>query len=248
MDVIGSQREFTTHWMGALCAYGEQLGLPLSERKADLLLRHLWLVLSEGRVVNLTSIADPSEAIVKHVVDSMLVYRAQPECDGMFIDMGTGAGYPGIVYGILSNAEGVLLDSVARKIDFCQYAIKCLGLTKLTCVRNRVEEYARQHQGEYQRVLSRAVDEPAILMEYAQPLMELRGTLITTSGSLTNALVDRAEKVADLLGFRSVSRETLSLPHAMGTRTIDVYEKVAPAEISLPRKVGLAKKRPLYVD
>lgn len=241
-----SERDFASHWLGTLLAYGEDLDLSLTEDKAELLLRHLWLVLSEGRVVNLTAITDPATAIVRHVVDSMLIYSALSHHSGRFIDIGTGAGYPGIVYAILSEDEGVLLDSVVRKIDFCRYAVRKLGLTKVLCERDRVEEYAVTHEAEFDVVLSRAMDEPAIIMEYAQPLLATKGRLVTASGSISAELDDHATRTAHLLGFRSVSRETRTLPHNQGKRTIDIYEKKGESEIALPRRIGAAKKRPLY--
>ena len=218
-------------------------GIELDDRQSKLLLRHLQLVLEKNQQVNLTRIVDPVEAVRLHIIDSLLL--ARHVTGSTFIDIGTGAGYPGIPLGVVTDARGVLLDSIAKKTDAVKAFIRDLGLTgELTVVCDRVESYALDHRYEFSCVVARAVAPTEVLLEYASPLLEDGGTLVVTKG---DAVEDEAEiaRVAALCGFQDVSRETLELPCYSGLRVVSVFKKVEKEKVKLPRRVGMARKRPL---
>lgn len=226
-----------------------QYRLEVSGEKAELMVRHLMLVIEKNRVMNLTRIVDEKDAITKHVVDSLLFARVVDGADapdGAFVDIGTGAGFPGIPFAIMSNVPGVLLDSVAKKIGAVTEFIHELGLeSALEAQPARVEEFARNHRESYAVVMARAVAELNVLVEYAAPLLVRNGVLVVSKGRITDEELVDGDYAAKLCGMRRVSRETLELPHEAGHRELITYRKVRKPSLKLPRSVGVAKHKPL---
>ena len=221
------------------------MGVALDALQCVRLLTHLWLVLQENEHLNLTSINDPLKAITKHIVDSLLfldAYRAQ---EGPYLDMGTGAGYPGIVLEIMDPCSGVLLDSRVKKMAACEKFCGELGLSDVACRAERVEDYAREHRDEYSTITARALAPLGVLLEYAQPLLAPGGRLIAGKGILGSDELSHGNKVAELLGFVTVSRETFELPRNAGQRDVIIFQKIGETSMRLPRRAGMAIKRPL---
>lgn len=211
-----------------------------------MLLQHLDLVLKKNEVLNLTRITEPNKAIDLHILDSLLIYPRFSETSGTFIDIGTGAGYPGIPLAIMSGRNGVLMDSVSKKITACEEFIDALGLHKrLECTNERAEAYALTHKKAFGAVVARAVAPLGILIEYASPLLSDHGALIVTKGRLSDEECSQGNKTADICGMEIVSRETIELPSDGGHREILEYRKTKVPKVDLPRPIGEAKKHPL---
>lgn len=224
----------------------DRMDIPLTDEKSSLLLKQLRLVLEANRGLNLTAIRDPWEAVIKHTVDSMTFYPLYHDHAGRYLDMGTGAGYPGMVLEILEPRDGVLLDSVAKKIDACRHIGHELGLSDIQYVAERVELFAQQEPEAFGVITARAVAPIGVLLEYSQPLLETGGILILSKGILGYEEEAQGEKVASLVGLECVSRETLELPGGAGTRTILEYAKTGVSKVQLPRSIGRATKQPLW--
>lgn len=226
----------------------DAFGIDCDESRARLLLRHLSLVIEKNRVVNLTRITSPEEALQLHVVDSLLpLASAEVRLSGdmRFVDLGTGAGYPGIPLSIMTDAAGLLIDSVGKKVAAVSEFAEQLGLSGVLALHTRVEELPAKYLGAQEYVFARAVAQANVLVEYATPLLRARGRLVLEKGRPTQEEVDASRRAADICGMRLVSRETFELPHQLGHREILVYEKVSRPKIKLPRRTGLAKKEPL---
>lgn len=230
------------------------LGLEVPDRDQQLLLAHLDLVLEANQCVNLTRITDPSEAVTLHIVDSLLLYRyfsaSQEKTHLPFLDIGTGAGFPGIPLSIVSHKKGVLVDSTQKKIKEVSSFISTLRLGRQLETRAiRAEALSSNSTpnstSKYGTVVARAVGQIATLLEYASPLLCKHGSLILSKGKLTDKEYDDGDYAAELLGMKNVSHETLSLPHDAGTRTILCYTKECPSRIKLPRRTGMAQHHPL---
>ncbi len=221
------------------------MGVVIDDLQCTQLLTHLWLVLSANEQVNLTAITSPEEAITKHVVDSLLFLKPYREGAGRYLDMGTGAGYPGIVLEIMEPRPGVLLDSRNKKIDACRRFCDELGLVDVACCAERIEDHAREHREDYGTITARALAPLGVILEYAQPLLTPGGYVIASKGSLSGEELKHGSEVAELLGFEGVSCETFQLPRGAGKREILVYRKVGDSSVRLPRKAGMATKRPL---
>ena len=245
MGIITERTLFIAEHSVILRDEASLIGIRLSEEQSRQLLTHLWMTLKANHFINLTAITDHSEALIKHIIDSLVFLTHYNSQTGKYLDMGTGAGYPGIVLEIMKPREGVLLDARAKKIEACQYFIKELGLHQVACLAERIEDHARSNPEAYGTVTARALAPLGVTLEYAQPLLAYGGCLITSKGHMDQEERTHGEEVAKRLGFQNVSRETLSLPGLAGQREVIVYKKVDDSEVKLPRKTGMATKRPL---
>lgn len=216
----------------------------------ELLLRHLDLVVEKNKVVNLTRIVDEQDAIVLHVIDSLLmlpVVEAQGfSDDSRYLDMGTGAGFPGIPIGIMTGARGLLVDSVGKKVAAVQEFINGLSLQdRLDAAAERVEQLALEQPNSFDLVTARAVADTGILVEYASPLLSNGGKLCILKANIDRLEIKRGDKTASLVGMSRVSRETFELPMGKGHREILIYTKTGIPKVKVPRAIGMAKKKPL---
>ncbi len=229
----------------------EPYGIETDDGQRRLLLTHLDLVVEKNRVMNLTRIVDPDDAIVRHVVDSLLLLPSFGEFQGQagqtsFVDIGTGAGFPGIPLGIMTEYHGVLIDSVAKKVTAVNEFIDELGLSnRLTAQAIRAEELAKKQKSSFDLVTARAVADLGILVEYASPLLKMGGRLVVSKARITDDEIERGIKTSALVGMKHVSRETYELPNDEGHREVLVFVREGSCKVKLPRQVGMAKHKPL---
>lgn len=244
---MGDQQfeELTAQLMRELSTYG----IDCAETQARLMIGHLQLVIEKNKIVNLTRILDPVDGVTLHIVDSLLPLAcdAVRSCDlKSFVDIGTGAGFPGVPFGILTSAKGTLVDSVNKKVSAVNEFIASLELPNLSALHARVEELPSQGFVKEDIVIARAVAQSRVLIEYATPLLRKNGILILEKALLSDEELEDARLTADICGLSLVSRETFELPRELGHREILVYEKSRPSRVKLPRRVGLAKSEPLF--
>ena len=230
-----------------LIGYCSQLDLDLDLSDAELCVRHLLMVNQVNQYMNLTRISDIHEALVLHVVDSLSLTRDLPIEPERFLDMGTGAGFPGIPFAIYTGCEGVLLDSVGKKINAVNAFITELGLDAVTAVHDRCESYASKHASEFDTVFARAVGQMNLIVEYATPFIEEDGYLVMAKANPSDEERRIADKTAELCGLELVGVDEFDLPCDLGHRTVFLYQKVSKPKVKLPRAVGLAKKQPLVI-
>lgn len=223
-------------------------GIRCSSKQAQLLLQHLALVIEKNKIINLTRITSQEEARILHVVDSLLTLSCELVDlgeDSHFIDMGTGAGFPGVPLGIMTGAYGVLIDSVGKKTtavnEFCQK----LSLANLSACHSRLEEIPPELLSSQDYVFARAVAQSNTLLELATPYLKHGGLVVLQKANPSEEEVLSAERAAKVCGLKNVSRETFELPHGLGHREVVIYKKVAKADVKLPRKNGEAKRNPL---
>lgn len=233
--------------IGELADMLSAYGIETTDKQRRLLLRHLELVMEKNRVMNLTRISDWYSGMVLHILDSLLL---APVCakapSGTFLDMGTGAGYPGIPLGIVSGREGLLVDSVGKKVNAVKGFVEQLGLdAQLSCEHVRVEDLARRRRNSFSLVVARALAQTNVLVEYATPLLVPGGSLVLAKGNLSEDEFEAGVAAADICGLECVSRETRELPDGMGHREILAFERVGRSSARLPRKAGEAKRHPL---
>ena len=235
---------YTQTLIDALSSFGIQC----DEKRASLLLGHLDLLVQKNKVLNLTRITDLDEALILHVVDSLLPLACDSVSlgsDDSFVDIGTGGGFPGIPLGVMTGAKGLLVDSVGKKVAAVSEFVGELGLSNLNTEHIRVEELAREKPGHFDFVFARAVAQTNVLVEYAAPLLKHGGRLVVQKGRPDEIEVMVANRAASICGMKSVSRETFELPQGLGHREILVFEKVKKSKIALPRRTGMAKSDPL---
>lgn len=222
-----------------------QIEIEISREQALLCVQHLLYVQQVNEYMNLTRINDLREALVLHIVDSLSLTRSLPIDPERFLDMGTGAGFPGIPFHILLGCEGVLLDSVGKKISAVNAFIDKLNLEGVVGVHDRLEAYAQKHRGSFDMVLARAVGQLNTIIEYGTPFLEDGGYLVLAKANPSQEEVKSGSKTAEICGLEFVGCDEFELPCELGHRSVLMYQKVEEPRIKLPRPVGIAKKTPL---
>lgn len=233
-----------------LFGYLDDYGILATSNQVQGLLRHLDLVIEKNKVVNLTRITNVEDALVLHILDSLLpltLPEVSERLSKAYLDMGTGAGFPGIPIGLLSGSQGVLIDSVGKKISAVNEFCDELGLKKVHGEHGRLEELAVTHRGEFGLVFARAVAQANVLVEYASPFLAKNGMLVLEKANPLMAEINASNKAAKICGMRMLEPVEFELPHDLGHRTILLYVKDGSPSIKLPRRTGLAKQSPLGV-
>ncbi len=235
-----------------LMGYVAQLGLTIDAEAARKLVDYLVLMLRQNETMNLTAIKEWDKAMILHLVDSLVVL---PEFEAAinkkpklpFLDMGSGAGLPGIPLAlVMGQAHGVLCDSVKKKMTAVEGFIAELGLSeRLSTSTQRLEELGSARRGQFGCITARALASLPVLIEYATPLLAKGGSFIAIKGRPEKDEIQAGSKAAQICGLAVQSTRTVELPGDSGERTIIVYEKVVETTIKLPRNVGEASKKPL---
>lgn len=228
-----------------LVSFCSELDIDLGMRSAEDCVKHLLYVEQVNQYMNLTRITDIHDALILHVVDSLALARALPIDPERFLDMGTGAGFPGIPFALYSDAQGVLLDSVGKKVSACTSFIDALEIEGVQAVHGRCEEYACDAAQSFDIVFARAVGQMALILEYGTPFLEDDGYLVVAKANPENEEITLASKTARICGLDLIGKDEFELPCDMGHREVFLYQKVGDSRIKLPRAVGLAKKQPL---
>ncbi len=233
-----------------LSGYLTDYGIQASANQVQGLLKHLELVIEKNKVVNLTRITNVEEALVLHILDSLLpltLPEVSERLSKAYLDMGTGAGFPGIPIGLLSGSQGVLIDSVGKKISAVNEFCDELGLEKVHGKHGRLEELAVTHRGEFGLVFARAVAQANVLVEYATPFLAKNGMLVLEKAKPEMTEINASNKAAKICGLRMLEPVEFELPNELGHRTILMYIKENQPSIKLPRRTGLAKQSPLGI-
>ncbi|MBO7674540.1 MAG: 16S rRNA (guanine(527)-N(7))-methyltransferase RsmG [Atopobiaceae bacterium] len=221
----------------------------LSDDATCKLAQHLQLVIDKNRTVNLTRIDGFEDGAYLHVLDSLLLISAFADAPaGPFVDVGTGAGFPGIPLAIATGRKALLVDSVGKKAAAVEEFVQALGLDKQVEVSNaRIEELGRLRRGRYAVVTARAVAQTNVLVEYATPLLKKGGRLVVAKARPAEEEIEAAQRAARICGLKYVSRETFELPDDRGHREVLSFERVGNPSVKLPRAVGMAQHHPLGV-
>lgn len=234
-----------------LCYLVGAYDIVLTVKEADVLYKHFCSMRAYNKTTNLTRITDTWNALVLHYLDSLLNLLVMQNLNidmhtQTILDIGTGAGFPGIPLSIKMPKKLVLCDSVGKKAKFLSDYMRAYGVDDHIYIENkRVEELSPQYNYQFSLIVTRAVARLSILLEYASPLLQHNGLLICSKAQLSDEEIQHAEKITSLCGFTCVSRETLELPLQMGHREFVVYCKENKEKIKLPRNIGDAVHKPL---
>lgn len=220
-------------------------GLELQDNELQVCLEHLLYVMQVNEYINLTRITNVHEALILHILDSLsFLPHVQVDC-GSLLDMGSGAGFPGIPIAACSNLSVTLLDSVGKKIKADNAIIDQLVLKNVHGDHDRLESFALAHSGQFDYVVARALAPLPMLIEYAAPFLNLNGHLVLSKGNPSSDELESGSKAAAICGFKFVSSEEFELPNNLGHRQILTYIKKSDSKIDLPRSIGEAKRNPL---
>ena len=209
--------------------------------------KYMELLLEWNEKINLTAIIDPKEIILKHFVDSLTISK-YIEKNAYLVDVGTGAGFPGIPLKIYrEDINMVLVDSLNKRINFLNEVINELGLEKIETVHGRAEEFGRnkKYREKFDISTSRAVANMSTLSEYLMPCIKKDGLVIAMKGSEVEMELEKAKKAIEILGGQLLKTEKFELPNSDIKRNIVLIKKGKETPIKYPRKPGTPVKEPL---
>ncbi len=236
--------------MDTLASFARELmGLELTPEQLRSFQTYAVDLIEWNRRVNLTAITDPHGIEIKHFLDSLTALLAiRPDAGIRVVDVGTGAGFPGIPLKIVCpGIELVLLESVGKKVRFLEHIVRKLGLTGVDVVRARAEEMGRdpQYREQFDLVIARAVAWMPVLVEYLLPLCKIGGHCLAYKGENAHAEVLEAEGALRVLGGRVVKVIPVELPGVTETRHLVLVAKEARSPGKYPRRPGIPSKRPI---
>ena len=221
-----------------------QLGL--DDSGAPSLLRYGELLLEKNKVMNLTAITGERDVATLHLLDCAALL-AQADMRGKtVIDVGTGAGFPGMVLAILEpSARFTLLDSLGKRVDFLREVCEQLGLKNVTCVHARAEEFAAGHRERFDLATSRAVAQLNVLSELTLPLVKVGGLFAAMKSTSTDEEIAAARSAIAQLGGQLAGCTDYPVPETDVIHRIVRIEKVRPTPKQFPRAFARIKKAPL---
>lgn len=225
------------------------LEINLSEKQLMDFDKYYELLVEWNKVMNLTGITEYEEVNEKHFVDSLSIVKTIniSEIDRV-IDIGTGAGFPGIPLKIaFPHLQVTLLDSLNKRINFLNTVIDKLELTKIETIHGRAEDFARkqEHRGQYDLCVSRAVANLSTLSEYCMPYIRVGGIFVSyKSGDIDQEVAD-ASKAISILGGKKAEVTKFQLPGSDINRSFVKVEKMKSTGKKFPRKAGLPAKEPI---
>lgn len=227
----------------------EEYGISLSETQLRQFDRYQELLVEWNQKMNLTALTEPKDVAIKHMIDSVSVYDEKWFSEGMsVIDVGTGAGFPGLPLKILCPSLKVtLLDSLNKRVKFLETVVSELGLSDIVCVHARAEEAARQKQyrEKFDAVVSRAVARLPILAEYDLPFVRVGGFFAAMKGAKYEEEAEEAKKAVKLLGGGAPVLREIKLPGLEDKRGIIYIRKEKKTPSVYPRKAGTPEKNPI---
>ena len=236
--------------MELLEAGAEEWGLILTPDQVEAFERYYQQLVVWNERVNLTAITDYEEVQIRHFLDSLSCLQVLTDLapEARCIDIGAGAGFPGLPLKIIRpQLRLTLLESTGKKVRFLEHMVRKLGLQGVESIKGRAEELGRRpdHRESHDVALARAVAQLPVLLEYALPLLKLGGVFVAQKGMEIEEELVGARPAMEVLGGRLKEVRAVHLPGLEAARHLVVVEKVASTPQKYPRRVGLPGKRPL---
>lgn len=226
-----------------------QAGLEISDSQLNKFTKFYELLISENEKYNLTAITEQNEVVIKHFIDSALIFNLDFNfAKSKIIDIGTGAGFPSIPLKIMDETINITaLDSLNKRINFIELVKKELNITNLNAVHGRAEDFGQSpvYREKYDFAVSRAVAELRLLLEYVMPFVKVNGFFLAYKSLKSDQELIDAKNALEKMKARIVEIRTIQLPENMGTREIIIIQKMGVLDKKYPRKPGIPKKSPL---
>lgn len=227
----------------------QQIGITLDETQLKQFDLFYQMMVEKNKHMNLTAITEEDEVISKHLVDSLSCARVMDMTKvKSIIDMGTGAGFPGIPLKIAyPEIEFVLMDSLQKRIKFLDEVIEALGLQKITAVHGRAEDLARdkRYRDHFDLCVSRAVANLSTLTEYCVPFVRVNGYFVSYKSQKGMEELDAAKKCLSILGCKMEKADHFTLEGDDSERLLLKIKKCKGTPKMYPRKAGVPSKNPL---
>lgn len=227
----------------------KELGITLDENQKKQFTDFYEYLVEKNKVMNLTGITEFQEVLIKHFLDSLACVKAVDMSRiKRIMDIGTGAGFPGVPLKIaFPHLEACLLDSLKKRVNFLEETFQMLKLENITAIHGRAEEYAKnkQYRETYDLCVSRAVSSLATLSEYCLPYVKTGGYFISYKSGTVQEEVEQAQKAVKILGGKIQDVVYFQLPDSEIQRSLVVIEKIKATPGRYPRKAGTPLKEPL---
>ncbi len=225
------------------------LNLSINQKQIEQFILYKDLLLEWNNKINLTAITDEKEIILKHFIDSismMTVYKIKDNIN--VIDVGTGAGFPGVPLKIMcNNINLTLLDSLNKRIKFLNELVDRLQLENVRCIHSRAEDSGKDktYRQKYDLCVSRAVANLSVLSEYCLPFVSVGGYFISFKSVNIDNELKEAEQAIKQLGAKLESINTIKIPYSDIEHSIIIIKKIQQTPEQYPRKAGIALKQPI---
>jgi 16S rRNA (guanine527-N7)-methyltransferase len=226
-----------------------ELGISLTEKQLEQFEKFYHLLVETNKNLNLTAIVDEKDAAIKHFIDSLTCLHIMPLKRGTrILDVGAGAGFPGIPLLICCPGLNItMIEAAAKKVSFLKQAIKDLRLENIEAVHARAEDFGRNrnHREKYDVVVSRAVAALAVLAEYCLPPLRVGGVFVAMKGPKLQEEIKAAEKALVVLGGEIRKIVAVKLPFTGDERKLVLIGKIKATPGTYPRRAGVPAKNPL---
>ena len=245
MDKINLEQYYLDFFLKDL----EELNISLSEKQLIQFMSYYELLIEWNQIMNLTAITDFDEVMKKHFIDSLSLVKAYDVSKTVsLIDIGTGAGFPGIPLKIaFPDLDVTLLDSLNKRVNFLNTVIDELGLEKIQAIHGRAEDFAKKGKlrEQYDVCVSRAVANLSTLSEYCLPYVKIGGYFISYKSEKIEEEKKEAEHAISVLGGKIENQIAFMIPNSDIYRNLFIVRKEKETPTKYPRKAGTAAKEPL---
>jgi len=225
----------------------KKIGVELNNNQLEQFYKYMKILLEWNEKINLTAITEENDIIYKHFIDSLTIYKYIDK-DASLIDVGTGAGFPGIPLKIAClDCKITLLDALNKRLNFLNEVIVQNNLKNIQTIHYRAEEAGKNkdYREKFDITTSRAVAPLNVLVEYLLPLTKIGGKCICMKGSNLKEEIENSKKAIELLGGEIEEINEFVLPDTDINRTIIVIKKIKTTPIKYPRKAGMPSKEPI---
>ena len=222
--------------------------IDVSEKQCKKFFEYMKLLIEWNEKINLTAIVEPGQVITKHFLDSLTILNYIGTKQQKIIDVGTGAGFPGIPIKIMDDlSEITLIDSLNKRINFLQEVINKNNLKNIRAIHGRAEDFGQDklYREKYDVCVARAVAPMNILVEYLLPFARVNGICICMKRANIEEELEEAKKAINLLGGKIEKVESFGLSGSEDRRNIIIIRKISKTPKQYPRKAGTAKKYPI---
>lgn len=226
----------------------QQLGLSLQDEQKEQLLLYQRELLEWNRRFNLTAITDPNEVMLKHFLDSFSLLAVTPFSEARLLDIGSGAGFPGLPLKIMRPAWQVtLLEATGKKVAFLHHMIEVLGITDTVAIQGRAEELAHkeEYRAQYDIVTARAVAALPVLLEYCAPYCRIGGSIVLPKKGDIAEELEQGKNAATLFGCKLELQYSLTLPGLDDGRLLLLWKQRKLCPPRFPRSSAAMAKKPL---
>lgn len=226
----------------------KEYGVFLSDEQIDKFSLYARLLVEWNEKINLTAIKDPEGIVIKHFLDSLSITELIPEETKTLLDVGTGAGFPGIPMKLIrENLKVTLLDSLEKRVKFLNETCKSLMLKDILPIHGRAEDFGadKKFRERFDLVTARAVAKLPVLLEYCLPFVRTKGLFIAMKGPDAKEELKESQNALDILGGEIGDVKSFTLPHSNIERYIILIRKCRHTPTKYPRKSGSPTKNPI---